>query len=96
MLDPRDVLRYHVTGAIERGEKLPIVAIEAEPEVTKVNDLTLMVAWEEDRLSPEGTIQLFQRLVDSGVAWQLQGAYGRQAAAMLDAGLISAPEHIEG
>ena len=50
-----------------------------------------LVAWEQGALSAEGEIHLFQELVNSGLAWQLQGMYGRQATAMLDAGLITSP-----
>lgn len=35
------------------------------------------------------TLEAWQLLVSSGVAWQLQGYFGRQAAALIDAGLIS-------
>ena len=39
---------------------------------------------------PEGvTLDAWQLLVNSGTAWQLQGWFGRRAAALIDAGLIS-------
>ena len=44
--------------------------------------------WEDGELSEKATITLFQELVDSGDAWALQGAYGRQAQKMINAGLI--------
>ena len=44
----------------------------------------------------EGTedevIEAWQVLVDSGLAWELQGWFGRQAVRLLQAGTISAPE----
>lgn len=39
-------------------------------------------------MSDDDQIPFFQYLVDSGLAWELQGAYGRRAAAMLKAGQI--------
>ena len=65
-----------------------------DPKLTDTSATGLldqMVAWEEGELSDDATIELFQRLVNSGLAWQLQGSYGRQAAAMLDAGVITSP-----
>ena len=53
--------------------------------------LDQILAYEQGELSEEDTIALFQSLVNSGLAWRLQGHYGRTAKAMLDAGLI----HIE-
>lgn len=50
-----------------------------------------IMAYESGDLSDDGTIALFQGLVNSGLAWKLQGSYGRTAQAMLDAGVISSP-----
>lgn len=59
----------------------------------KMNLYDRMFAWETGELQDEEQeIELFQELVDSGLAWQLQGFYGRHAAAMLTAGLIHRPE----
>lgn len=47
-----------------------------------------ILAFESGTLDDDGVISLFQQLVDTGLAWQLQGSYGRTAAALIDAGLV--------
>ena len=52
----------------------------------KYDELGQMMAWEAGELDEEATIELFQHLIDSGLAWQLQGCYGRMAARLIEAG----------
>jgi hypothetical protein len=47
-----------------------------------------IIDYEQGELSEEESIELFQELVNNGMAWTLQGHYGRTAKALLDAGLI--------
>lgn len=54
-----------------------------------MSEIDDIIKYEQGELSEEETIALFQRLVDSGLAWQLQGHYGRQAKAFIDAGLVT-------
>ena len=54
------------------------------------NDLTeMIIEYEQGKLDANQTVSLFQELYDSGLAWNLQGHYGRTAYALLEAGLIS-------
>lgn len=45
-----------------------------------------IMQYESGDMSVEDTRVLFQHLVDTGLAWQLQGHYGRTAQRMIDAG----------
>jgi len=40
--------------------------------------------------SEEQVIEAWQYLVDTGLAWTLQGWFGRQATALIEAGVINA------
>jgi len=47
-----------------------------------------VMRYEEGDIDREDTLRLFQYLVDTGMAWQLQGHYGRTAARLLETGMI--------
>jgi hypothetical protein len=53
-------------------------------------DLTsAIIAFETgDMDTEEQVFELFQHLVDTGMAWSLQGHYGRTAQALIEEGLI--------
>lgn len=53
--------------------------------VTTVNTI---MDYESGQLDDEGVIKLFSDLIKTGAAWRLQGSYGRQAARMIEAGII--------
>ena len=57
---------------------------------TKKLDLVdLIMDYESGELEAEKTLELFGELIRTGQAWQLQGIYGRQATALIEAGYIS-------
>jgi len=63
-----------------------------ETATTKPKPLDLtdsIIDYESGLLSESETIELFQRLVNSGLVWQLQGSYGRMAMALIESGYIA-------
>ena len=48
-----------------------------------------IIAYEEGNIDEVGILLLFAELIKSGMAWSLQGHYGRTAKALIDAEYIS-------
>lgn len=46
-----------------------------------------IIDFEGGELSEDRLVDGFQHLIDNGMAWQLQGCYGRTAQSLIDAGL---------
>ena len=58
-----------------------------------MNDMVgKVIEYESGTMDDESAIEFFQELVNSGLAWQLQGHYGRTAARLIEAGLITQKE----
>jgi hypothetical protein len=56
------------------------------------NDLVgKIIDLENGKLDDDEAIALFQELVNSGLAWQLQGWYGRTASDLIELGLVTPP-----
>ena len=64
------------------ARKAKAVAEEPKP----FDQVGQIIAYEGGELDDEATIELFQHLIDTGLAWSLQGHYGRTAAALIQAG----------
>jgi hypothetical protein len=66
-----------------------MTTLETVKEARKLDTLDLMIAWEEGDISEDDEVKLFQILVDSGMAWTLQGMYGRRAEQLITEGLVT-------
>lgn len=51
--------------------------------------LEKLMRFEAGDMDEAETIDFFQDLVNTGMAWKLQGYYGRMAAHLIDQGLVS-------
>jgi len=47
----------------------------------------------QDAESIDQSIEAWQHLVDTGLAWTLQGAFGRTARDLINEGVISPPQN---
>lgn len=53
-------------------------------------DLTgSIIAYEQGELDGMAVIELFSMLVKNGMAWTLQGCYGRTASSLIEADVLS-------
>lgn len=53
--------------------------------------LDKIIAYEGGEMDTEDTIDFFQELIDNGMAWTLQGHYGRTAKELIERGLCKLP-----
>lgn len=53
-------------------------------------DVDQVMRYEQGEMDDDEIVEMFQKLVDTGMAWRLQGHYGRTAAAMIEQGLVTA------
>lgn len=65
-------------------------------ETEEFNLTERLMAWEDGELDEPKEDELFQRLVDSGLALQLQGMYGRRAVVLIQEGRIRDTHHFFG
>jgi hypothetical protein len=54
------------------------------------NLISSIIEYENGNLTDEETVEFFQELVDTGLAWDLQGSYGRMAEHLISTGEIQA------
>lgn len=75
-------------GTRPEGDDIPEQTGTDEP----YDEVGQIMAFEEGQLDDEEVVTLFQHLIDSGLVWQLQGAYGRQAHALIEGGWCHVPK----
>lgn len=68
--------------------KMPTAPKMKFPKVTEKNRVNFIIEYEDGSLSTEGTVALFSNLVKSGLAWSLQGSYGRAASGLIEQGVL--------
>lgn len=54
-----------------------------------MNTIDQIIQYEAGEVNEEGMITFFQELIDNGMAWTLQGHYGRTANVLIEAGLCT-------
>jgi hypothetical protein len=53
-------------------------------------DFDAIIRYENGEMEIDEMFDFFQDLIDTGLAWQLQGSYGRTAQALIDEGYCHA------
>jgi len=54
--------------------------------MTGFDEVDEIMKYEAGEMSDEQVVAFFQRLINSGLVWQLQGHYGRMATHLIDQG----------
>ncbi len=63
--------------------------------LSKSKRADLIITFEMGEIDEKSIITLFQDLIDTGLAWSLQGTYGRTATALIEAGYCRARKEIK-
>lgn len=67
---------------------------EIKSEDTHV--VSKIIQYETGNMDEAETIEFFQELIDSGMAWTLQGSYGRMARTLIEVGQCTARAGLHG
>lgn len=89
--------QYHTcpkcdTNNVDAGGGCDKVDAQGNPTAPKLparyDVASAIIDYESGTLEQDAAIEFFQHLVDSGLAWQLQGHYGRTAANLIAQGYV--------
>lgn len=69
-----------------QGDDLPVQAPNKD-DMAKVMDM--IIPYESGQLDMEQTLEMFRLIIQTSLAWSLQGSYGRNAERLLRAGIIT-------
>ena len=62
--------------------------------MTNMNDI---IAYENGKMDEQEAIEFFQKMINNGVVWTLQGTYGRTARMLIENNYcLTASEYAEG
>tara|TARA_R100001510_G_scaffold33304_1_gene29813 strand:- start:6467 stop:6700 length:234 start_codon:yes stop_codon:yes gene_type:complete len=56
---------------------------------TRQSVTTMLMDFEDGSMNVDQTLELFSILIQTGLAWRLQGSYGRMARHLIDQGSLS-------
>jgi hypothetical protein len=62
---------------------------KTKKRIKKADFVDNIIAWESGEMNQKEEIAFFQKIIDNGQAWKLQGCYGRQAMELIEAGLCT-------
>jgi hypothetical protein len=63
--------------------------MSTQPDTQTFDLVGEIIAFEQGESDEDRVIVLFQHLVQTGMAWTLQGFYGRTARDLIEAGLVT-------
>ena len=63
-------------------------------KITEKNRINYIMGYECGDLNDTETLELFSHLIKNGMAWKLQGHYGRTANNLIDRDIIGNDGHI--
>ena len=57
-----------------------------------MSDVENIIKYENGEMKEEEVIEFFQDLINTGMAWQFQGHYGRTAMYLIEEGYCTTPD----